>query len=53
MNTTSIHEDVGSIAGCLVGEESGIAVSCGVGHRHSLYATLLWLCHRPAAIALI
>ena len=36
-NTTSIHEDVGSIPGldqCI--EDSGIAMSCGVGRRHGL-----------------
>ena len=26
-------------------------MSCGVGHRHSLNLVLLWLLHRPAAIA--
>ena len=30
-----------------------IAVSCGVGHRYSLHLALLWLWHRPAAVALI
>ena len=28
-------------------------MSCGVGHRRSLDLALLWLWHRPAAIALI
>ena len=28
-------------------------MSCGVGHRHSLYLALLWLWCRPAAAALI
>ena len=35
-NLTSIHEDVGSIPGLAsVGQGSGVAVSYGVGHRHS------------------
>ena len=34
-----------------MGEGSGIAVSCGVGHRLSSDPTLLWLWHRPAATA--
>jgi len=35
-------------------KESSAAVSCGVGHRHSLGPTaLLWLWCRPAAVALI
>ena len=28
-------------------------MSCGVGRRHGLDLVLLWLRHRPAAIALI
>ena len=28
-------------------------MSCGVGHRHGLDPTLLWLWHRLAAVALI
>ena len=32
---------------------SSIAASCGVGHRHGLIPTLLWLWHRPAAAASI
>jgi len=28
-------------------------MSCGVGHRRSLDLTLLWLWHRPAAVAQI
>ena len=35
----------------LNGLSSGIAMSCGVGHRHGLDPTLLWLWHRLAAIA--
>ena len=26
-------------------------MSCGVGHRHGLYSMLLWLWHKPAAVA--
>ena len=26
-------------------------MSCGVGHRHGLDPALLWLWHRPAAVA--
>ena len=37
----------------LSGLGSGIAVSCGVGHRHGSDPTLLWLWCRPAATALI
>ena len=28
-------------------------MSCGVGHRHSSDLALLWLWHKPAAVALI
>ena len=31
----------------------GIALSCGVGHRQGSDLVLLWLWHRPMAIALI
>ena len=34
-----------------MGQGSGIAVSCGVGHRGSLDPALLWMCCRPAAVA--
>ena len=47
-NLTSIREDVGSIPG-LVGQGSGVALSCGVNHRCGLDPTLLWLWCRPAA----
>ena len=53
MNLTSTHEDEGSPRS--VGEGSGIAVSCGVGRKHSsdLAWLWLWLWCRPAATALI
>ena len=34
-----------------MGEGSGVAVSCGVGCRRASDPDLLWLWHRPAAIA--
>ena len=34
-----------------LGWGSGVAVSCGVGRRHGLDATLLWLWHRLAVAA--
>ena len=43
-NTTSFHEDASLIPGlshCVKG--SGIAMSCGVGHRYGLDPMLLWL----------
>ena len=36
-----------------MGQASGIAVNCGVGHRLGWDPTLLWLWCKPAAIALI
>ena len=50
-NPTSNHEVAGLIPGLSVGQQSGIAVSCGVGHRHGLDPVLLWLWCRPAATA--
>ena len=32
---------------------SGVAVSCGIGHRHGSDPVLLWLWHRLAVVALI
>ena len=49
-NLTSILEDAGSIPGlaqCAKG--SGIAVSCGVGHRHG--SDLVLLCCRLAVVS--
>ena len=34
-----------------LGQGSGVAMSCGVGRRHSLDLALLWLWHRMAATA--
>ena len=53
MNPTSIHEDAVRSLACSVGQGSGIAVSCGVGHRRGSDLALLWLWCRPAAAALI
>ena len=53
-NPASIHEDTGSISGLSqLLKGSSIALSCGVGHRLGLDPGLLWLWHRPIAIALI
>ena len=53
-NPTRNHEVAGSIPGLAHRVKgSGIAMSCGVGGRHSLDLGLLWLWHRPAATALI
>ena len=38
-NPTSSHDDVGFILGL-----AGVAMSCGIGFRHSSDPTLLWLC---------
>ena len=52
-NPTSIHEYVGLIPAwpCSVGQRSRVAVSCSLGHRHGSDLTLLWLWHRPEAVA--
>ena len=50
MNSTSIHEDTCLIPGLAQWVKgSGVAMSCGVGHRLGLDLALLWLWHRPAA----
>ena len=36
-----------------MGKGSGIAMSCGIGHRGDSDPALLWLWCRPSAIALI
>ena len=49
---TSIHEDVGSIPGLIQGVKgSCVAMSCGVGCRHSSDLVLLWLWPGLAAAA--
>ena len=53
MNPTSIHEDMGLIPSLSQGWGSCIAVSCGLGHRHSSDPALLWLWCRLAAATLI
>ena len=51
-NSTSIHEDVSSIPGLAHWvKRSGIAESCGVGHRCSLDLLLQRLWHRQVALA--
>ena len=53
-NPTSIREDVGLILSPAQWmAESGVAVSCGVGHRPGSDPALLWLRRRPVATALI
>ena len=50
MNPTSIYEDMGFFPWPhSAGSGSSVAVSCGVGHRCSTYATLLWLWPTAAA----
>ena len=49
-NPNSIHKDVGSIPGLAQWVRgSGVAMNCGIGWRHSLGPTLLWLWRKPAA----
>ena len=51
-NATCTHEDAGLIPGLVKWVKgSGIAVSCGVGHRCSSDLALLWLWNRWAAAA--
>ena len=52
MNSTSIHEDEGSIPGLSsLRIWSGVALSCDVSCKHNLNPALLWLWLRPAAAA--
>ena len=50
MNPTGNHKVLGPWP-CSVGWGSGIAVSCGVGHRCGLDLALLWFWCRPVATA--
>ena len=53
VNVPNTYEDMGSIPGPAqwAKDSFGMAVSCGVGHRHGLDPELLWLWHRPADTA--
>ena len=53
MNLTSIHEDKVLSWPAQWVKGSSIVVSCSVGCRHGSDLALIWLCHRPAAVALI
>ena len=52
MNPTNICEDVGLIPDPTQWVKgSGVTLSCGVGCRHGLDPTLLWIWCGPAAVA--
>ena len=53
MNPTSVLEDASLILGLTRWVKDPVAMSCGVGHRCGSDTELLWLWHRPAAVALI
>ena len=51
-NPTNIHEDASSDPWSQsVGQGSGVAMNCGVGHRLGSDLALLWLWGRPAVTA--
>ena len=54
MNPASVYEDAGLIPGLAQWVKgSRMAMSYGVGYRHSLDLALLWLWYRLTAVALI